>query len=499
MAYILCLITTDFFILFWGRNWSYDNVILGALFVAFLSVLTLSILFFMNSLQADSHVHKDHQGDLLNSYNEKGPKILWIGIDSATWTIIDPMMAMGKLPNLSTLIKRGCSGKLKTFVPTHSPVIWTTKATAKSPEKHGIRDFLIYKIKGISGYLEVKPLDPVISKILSKAADLGLVERRPVTSLDRRALPIWDIVSELGHTVGVSSWFVTDPIEKIDGFMVPEFFYRIGHGQRDHIDSMSMAHPMNIDNDLKNLRSGINKIFDKKETEEEIREEFHIGGSIKNDEKLKFHILKVFYLHDVLRRQVTDHLLNLFDPDMLMVYFHGVDAVQHQFWSDRKKDQSIFKEVIPLYYEYVDSIIGRLMEKISGTKTIFITSDHGHGPVKWYKNLYNKIVGHNKISGSHANGPDGIFIASGHGIKQNVSLQGISVYDIVPTILSILGLPVARDMDGQPISQILDASVSPITYIDSYEGRISVGSGEADNLKEDNEILERLKDLGYIG
>ncbi|MDY6855773.1 MAG: alkaline phosphatase family protein [Thermodesulfobacteriota bacterium] len=463
---------------------------------AFFLTLSVFVLFYLRGFAlSNTHISLESEGKPLERCKKMNRKVLWLGIDSATWDIIHPMIAGGKLPNLNRMIEGGGHGSLKTFVPTHSPVVWTTKATGKSPIKHGIRDFLTFDVKGIDGYMEVKPLDPLLSRILSKAANYGLIKRRPVSSVDRKSLAIWNIVSEMGYKVGVVSWFVTDPVEKIDGFMVPEFYYTIGRKRRG---SSSAIHPFDIEDKLRSIKKEIEERFNSKSGEDEVKERFSIKSDLNGSERRKFNILKVFYFHDVLRVKVTNSLMDIFDLDMLMVYFHGVDAVQHHFWVDHNKDDSLFKDVIARYYEYLDETIGRLLDGVSDPKTVFITSDHGHGPMKYYKKLYNIIMGREKISGSHVDGPDGIFVAYGDGIQKGVSVKDISVHDVVPTILPVFGLPIGKDMDGRPISEIFDDSIPGITYIPSYEGRLSVYSGDGEDLSEDREIMDRLRDLGYI-
>jgi predicted AlkP superfamily phosphohydrolase/phosphomutase len=461
----------------------------------FLSLIAFVLFFLRGFAHSNTHISVEGEENLLEKCKEKSRKVLWLGIDSATWDIINPMIVAGKLPNLNRMIKGGGRGSLKTFVPTHSPVVWTTKATGKSPIKHGIRDFLVFDIKGLDGYMEVKPLDPLLSRILSRAANYGLVKRRPVSSTDRKSLAIWNILSGMGYKVGVVSWFVTDPVEKINGFMVPEFYYTIGRKRRG---SSSAIHPLDIEDKLRSIKKEVEERFNSKSGEDEVKDRFSIKSDLNERERRKFNILKVFYFHDVLRVKVINYLMHIFDLDMLMVYFHGIDAVQHHFWDDQNKDESTYKDVITLYYEYLDETIGGLLDEVSDPKTVFITSDHGHGPMKYYKKFYNVIMSKEKISGSHVDGPDGIFIAYGDGIKKGVSVEDMSVYDVVPTILPIFGLPIGKDMDGRPISEILDDSIPAITYITSYEGRLSVYAGDAEDLSEDKEILDRLRDLGYI-
>ena len=63
-------------------------------------------------------------------------------------------------------------------------------------------------------------------------------------------------------------------------------------------------------------------------------------------------------------------------------------------------------------------------------------------------------------------------MAVGDGIRPGVVLRGASVLDIAPTILYLSGLPVARDMEGRVLTEMLDddfARAHPVTFIPSYE------------------------------
>jgi predicted AlkP superfamily phosphohydrolase/phosphomutase len=68
-------------------------------------------------------------------------KVLVIGVDGASWNAIDPMLEAGELPNLRALIALGGSAELTTVEPLTSPVVWTSIATGRRPEVHGITDF----------------------------------------------------------------------------------------------------------------------------------------------------------------------------------------------------------------------------------------------------------------------------------------------------------------------------------------------------------------------
>ena len=70
-------------------------------------------------------------------------KVLLIGLDGAEWDIIDPLVEAGEMPNFARLMENGVYGKLRSLEPAaKSPAIWTTIATGKSPDAHGITTFV---------------------------------------------------------------------------------------------------------------------------------------------------------------------------------------------------------------------------------------------------------------------------------------------------------------------------------------------------------------------
>src|SRR5258706_16021431 len=70
------------------------------------------------------------------------PRVLLIGIDGADLQIIDRLIAEGKLPTFQRLEREGAFGPLRSQEPLLSPIVWTTIATGRKPEDHGILDFV---------------------------------------------------------------------------------------------------------------------------------------------------------------------------------------------------------------------------------------------------------------------------------------------------------------------------------------------------------------------
>src|SRR5262245_50237112 len=125
-----------------------------------------------------------------------GLKVALIGLDGADWEVIDPMVARGRLPNLARLKAAGAWGPLRSMDPMLSPLLWTTAATGKPPEIHGIIDFLVR---------DTRTGKPV-----------------PVSSRGRRVKALWNMLSDAGRTSAVIAWWATWPAERIAGHIVSD-------------------------------------------------------------------------------------------------------------------------------------------------------------------------------------------------------------------------------------------------------------------------------------
>ncbi|MDH3690923.1 MAG: alkaline phosphatase family protein [Gammaproteobacteria bacterium] len=66
------------------------------------------------------------------------PSVVMIGLDAAEVTVIEELCAAGKLPALSSLIERGCFGRLESEAPIFSGGVWPTFYTSKRVPWHGI-------------------------------------------------------------------------------------------------------------------------------------------------------------------------------------------------------------------------------------------------------------------------------------------------------------------------------------------------------------------------
>lgn len=102
------------------------------------------------------------------------------------------------------------------------------------------------------------------------------------------------------------------------------------------------------------------------------------------------------------------------------------------------------------------------------------------------------------ISGEHV--IYGVVIISGKHIHHG-KLKDASVYDITPTVLYLMGFPIAEDMDGLVLARAIDGNFlkrHPVKYIKSYETNTEKKAESPIPSPLDKEIKDKMKSLGYI-
>ncbi|WP_440765724.1 alkaline phosphatase family protein [Natronorubrum sp. DTA7] len=85
---------------------------------------------------------------------------------------------------------------------------------------------------------------------------------------------------------------------------------------------------------------------------------------------------------------------------------------------------------------------------------------------------------------------DGIFVATGKGIDDEGALERAHIFDVAPTVLAAMGVPYSDRMDGNVVP-VVDpvVSTSYAAYDDESEG---------ERTEPDDDVTERLADLGYL-
>ncbi len=104
-----------------------------------------------------------------------------IGIDGATFTILDRLIAEGAMPTLKALQTRGVRAELLSTPHPLTPPAWTTLMTGRSPGNHGIFDFLRSEVRGNGAFftlnnfrdIQCETIWSIISRQGGKVLSLG--------------------------------------------------------------------------------------------------------------------------------------------------------------------------------------------------------------------------------------------------------------------------------------------------------------------------------------
>jgi predicted AlkP superfamily phosphohydrolase/phosphomutase len=225
------------------------------------------------------------------------------------------------------------------------------------------------------------------------------------------------------------------------------------------------------------------------------------------EEKIRTSGLVKFYASDMTSLTLARHFFKTRPADFSAVYFRGTDMTSHFFWrfmepESWKRELSAeavetFSPVVERYYALADSLLGEVLELVDSDAVVLLISDHGFAGHRGYRGFEGDVA-----VGIEMHREDGILFVNGPGIKRGARIEGASVLDVTPTVLALAGLPVARDMDGRPLTEAMSRAFlerHPVAYIDSYE----VGGAPDGDLTPvespiDDEIKEMLRSLGYI-
>ncbi len=272
---------------------------------------------------------------------KKNPKVVFIGLDAATWTLIRPWMAEGGMPNLAKLMKVGVSGSLQSVLPPITPPAWTSFMTGKNPGKHGIFHFV-----------ETEPNSYVMNY-----ANGG----------SRRSPTIWKLLNDAGFSVGTMNIPFTYPPEQLNGFQIS--------GLDTPSENSQYTYPPSLKREL------IDRLG-------EISHDIRFLGFMSTDER-RSQVLAEMETVDQQWTAAALYLLENHPQDVMMFVFMSIDTVQHYFWQYMDPNHFLydpkaaprFGNAVRQVYERLDAATGRIIEKLPPDTTVFVVSDHGGGPV----------------------------------------------------------------------------------------------------------------------
>ena len=391
-------------------------------------------------------------------------RVTLLMFDGASLDFIFADVAAGRLPNIGRIIDQGAVLHLATLRPTQAEPVWSAVATGRYPIYNGVRSSAVYRAPGGT------PIRLLPDYCFSQAlVTFGFLSEEPQTVADLQARPIWDILNDRGAPVGLIGWPLTQPAPRVNGFAISDGFHRLSEPELN-LDDTPLVWPPE-------LRALARVAMETEASPDPVALVSTLGAPQPvNDYDVGTDRAPV--LADRAHLQLL-RALEADAPPFLAARFPGIDAVGHRFlryanpsaFGDVSAEETQrFGRVLQQYYGFLDTLVGREMERLGPNDLLLVVSSFGMEPIAPGKRVLEMVFGNPLNSGSHERAPDGFVLAFGAPVEKGRPPR-TSVVDLAPTILYFLGLPVGRDMDGFARIDLFKAAFTsdkPVTYIPSY-------------------------------
>lgn len=251
-------------------------------------------------------------------------KIVMVGIDGGTWTIIDRYVKQGHMPNMAFLLDQGTKGTLVSTFPRQTLPAWTSIFTGVNPGKHGL--------VGFPGHMEV---NGKLSSITFRSSEIK---------------SLWQLLTEKD----MISIIVNDPVsyvpEKIKGIMITGLLT---------LSKSNFAYPPEISKEIKKLVG--NYMF-------ELPLDFYT--LLKTDRNRAYSMIKEF---DDKITAISLHFARNYDWNVLAPIFTSTDRLQHFLWYDEEYMVKLYRELDGRLKHFLDIASAE-------DANMIVLSDHGFGP-----------------------------------------------------------------------------------------------------------------------
>lgn len=408
-------------------------------------------------------------------------KLLILGWDAADWIMIRRLTDKGRMPHLRRLMQGGVHADLATLEPRLSPLLWSTIATGKTADKHGILNFL----------------EP----------DSENQNLRPTSSTTRKTKALWNILHQSGLRTHVTSWYASHPAEPVRGCIITNLLSESQPANPKQPWPLvpGTVHPLELAERIAAVRVHPAAVPERV-LSRLVPQWAKLGRDHPRIRTLTRLLAQCLSVHAAAKAAMQADASNS-TWDAALVFHEAIDTIGHhfmQFFPPRMKhvqqrEFELFSGVMPGVYELHDELLGEMLRLAGTDTTVMLLSDHGfhsgdQRPVT--EGLSNEQRAATEAAWHREHG---ILVMHGPGIRAN-SPHAPSLLDIAPTALALLGLPMGRDMDGRVLAESLtDAPPEPIESWDAVPGD---DARHPADLRQDpfeaHDAIRQLVDLGYM-
>ncbi len=380
------------------------------------------------------------------------PPLLFIGLDGASWRVLQSEVDNGSAPTLRRLMGGGTHGTMDALWPPYwSGAAWAAILTGLPRETTGVYEDLAATAPGVPPFqvpiTNSFLLNPMYS-VRSLLVGTGVIQfvLHPRSMLNGK--PVWEWLYDAGVDTAIVRFRFTHPPK---GRATVAISDRVGYDGWERLgvrrDPVADAVTPSVHADallapFRAERPANRALFDQLlpprdriRPSDSLRDPIDaLQGAADIDDRT----------FDAGERIVMNNPTQAF----LGIYIAGLDGVEHAFWPYRfpgdyvenrplAADVARLRDVLPRYVRFLDRRLGQLLARYQEPPNVVIVSDHGHGATTLSTDW----------RGWHTK--DAIVLASGPSVPRQATPIHVSYYDIVPTVLALQGFDRPSMVEGR--------------------------------------------------
>ncbi len=463
----------------------------------------------------------DSGGTAVPAEGVAGRPVALLAIDGIAPEDADWLRAEGRL-RWADALWAGTRGRVRAPDDPLPPLDWTVAATGRDLSAHGITDYSARVVRGLPIPVSIGPEQLGLFELAHSVLPfLRMTRDVPMRSYMREMKGLWNMASDGERRCVVVNWWVSWPAERVQGAVVSDHAWVKLAGAPSVLDrsddpearariaakvAASVQTPgPGIEGMISPVRPDGRPLLLESETwpgtllvelsalagpapPESLRARYGLAPS----EASLASMAKLGIPGDALRSdcfyaQAAAWLLDRAQPDLWMLHLPGPDVIRRvlarQIDAPGERER-IRREALRSYFDALEAPLAAAAARAGEAPRLF---------------LWITMPGLPWPDGAPR--PEGLLALAGDPAHGRSLPAPIAVDEIAPTVLWMLGLPTAREMDGAPRTDLLSAAAAatlpPVRWIPSY-GRQETEGLERVASSIDQEMLERFRSLGYI-
>jgi type I phosphodiesterase/nucleotide pyrophosphatase len=402
-----------------------------------------------------------------------GLRVRLIAIDGVDPGVLDELAGTGRIPRVAAALT-GTRARLslQDTDTTRDPARgWTTIATGRAPEEHGVRGLETRRVAGLQGTVVAGERSP-LGRAIRTATDLLRLTRPAIASgNERRVKTMWDVASDAGLRTAVVNWWATWPasLDAGSGIVVSDratLRLERGGALDAEIAPASLFDPLHAR--WPAIRSGAAG---------------HARAAAASlawgDSDTRAALERSAELDAIqlaLTREVSTPR-----PDLSAVYLPGLDIAQNTLLG--RRDTALAPSVVAArlqalrdYYIFLDRLLADVLSPADDELVVVVTEP-----------------------GRVTAATDALMGVMGRIAAPKRELAG-NVTDVAPTLLHALGVPISRELSGAALTGLFEDGFArryPVRQVETY-GRPLPNTSARSGQPLDQEMIDRLRSLGYV-